>query len=267
MKSHVRVLIIGGGAVGCSALYHLTRLGWRDVALVERDELTSGSTWHAAGNCPTFSTSWNILKLQRYGNALYQKLAAEVDYPINYHVTGSIRLAHSDARMEEYAHVVEMARAQGIDFELIGPNEIKSRYPLIELDDIKGGLWDPYDGDIDPSQLTQAFAKGARDQGAEIYRFNPVTAIAARPDGVLECHHQERRHHCRDRRQCRGLSRRRGGADDGAGSADRRHAAPVHGDGAGSRACIAQPAPAAAARSRYQLLPAPGARRADPRPL
>ncbi|MBV8650451.1 MAG: FAD-binding oxidoreductase, partial [Alphaproteobacteria bacterium] len=118
MKSHVRVLIIGGGAVGCSALYHLTRLGWHEVALVERDELTSGSTWHAAGNCPTFSTSWNILKLQRYGNALYQKLAAEVDYPINYHVTGSIRLAHSAARMEEYEHVVAMARTQGIAFEL-----------------------------------------------------------------------------------------------------------------------------------------------------
>jgi dimethylglycine dehydrogenase len=183
VKSHVRVLIIGGGAVGCSALYHLTRLGWRDVALVERDELTSGSTWHAAGNCPTFSTSWNILKLQRYGNALYQKLAAEVDYAINYHVTGSIRLAHSAARMEEYEHVAAMARTQGVEFELIGPNEIKSRYPLIELDDIRGGLWDPYDGDIDPSQLTQAFAKGARDLGAEIYRFNPVTAIAQRSDG------------------------------------------------------------------------------------
>jgi len=183
VKSHVRVLIIGGGAVGCSALYHLVRKGWTDIALAERDELTSGSTWHAAGNCPTFSTSWNVLKLQRYGNALYQRLGAEIDYPIDYHVTGSIRLAHTTARMEEFAHVTAMARAQGIEFELIGPNEIKARHPLIELDDIKGGLWDPYDGDIDPSQLTQAFARGARDGGAEIYRFNPVTAIDARPDG------------------------------------------------------------------------------------
>ncbi len=183
MKSHVRVLIIGGGAVGCSALYHLARRGWTDIALVERDELTSGSTWHAAGNCPTFSTSWNILKLQRYGNALYQRLAAETDYPIDYHVTGSIRLAHSRARMAEFAHVAGMARAQGIELALIGPNEIKSRHPLIALDDIVGGLWDPYDGDIDPSQLTQAFAHGARAAGAEIHRFNPVTAIAARGDG------------------------------------------------------------------------------------
>ncbi len=177
------MLIIGGGAVGCSALYHLTRRGWTDIALVERDELTSGSTWHAAGNCPTFSTSWNILKLQRYGNALYQRLAAETDYPIDYHVTGSIRLAHSRARMAEFAHVVAMACAQGIELALIGPAEIKSRHPLIALDDIVGGLWDPYDGDIDPSQLTQAFAHGARAAGAEIHRFNPVTAIAARADG------------------------------------------------------------------------------------
>ncbi len=183
MKSHVRVLIIGGGAVGCSALFHLTRLGWRDVALVERDELTSGSTWHAAGNCPTFSTSWNILKLQRYSNALYARLAAEVDYPIDYHVTGSIRLAHSPPRMAEFSHVAAMAQAQGIELELIGPDEIKARYPLITLDDIRGGLWDPYDGDIDPSQLTQALAKGARDGGAEIRRFNLVTAIAQRPGG------------------------------------------------------------------------------------
>jgi dimethylglycine dehydrogenase len=183
VKSHVRVLIIGGGAVGCSALYHLARKGWTDIALTERDELTSGSTWHAAGNCPTFSTSWNILKLQRYGNALYSRLAAETGYPIDYHVTGSIRLAHGKARMEELAHVAAMAQAQGIAFEIIGPREIKARHPLVELDDIAGGLWDPYDGDIDPSQLTQAFAQGARQAGAEIYRFNPVTAIAARPEG------------------------------------------------------------------------------------
>jgi dimethylglycine dehydrogenase len=117
VKSHVRVLIIGGGAVGCSALYHLVRKGWTDIALTERDELTSGSTWHAAGNCPTFSTSWNVLKLQRYGNALYQRLGAEIDYPIDYHVTGSIRLAHTTARMEEFAHVTAMARAQGIAFD------------------------------------------------------------------------------------------------------------------------------------------------------
>lgn len=177
MKTQARVVVIGGGIAGCSTLYHLTRMGWRDVVLVERDELTSGSTWHAAGNCPTFSTSWNILKWQRYSNGLYSRLAAEVDYPINYSVTGSIRLAQSRARMEEFHHVAGMARAQGIDFEILAANEMKSRYPFLELHDLEGGLWDPHDGDIDPSQATQAFAKGARAGGAEIYRFNPVEAI------------------------------------------------------------------------------------------
>jgi dimethylglycine dehydrogenase len=177
MAEHVRIVIIGGGAVGVSALYHLARLGETDCLLLEGNELTSGSTWHAAGNCPNFSTSWNVMKLQRYGTQLYSKLAAEVDYPINYSVTGSIRLAHGQDRMDEYAHVAGMARAQGIEFEVLSPAEIKRRHPFIELDDIAGGLWDPYDGDIDPSQLTQALAKGARDLGCRIQRFAKVTAI------------------------------------------------------------------------------------------
>jgi dimethylglycine dehydrogenase len=186
MSEHARVVIIGGGAVGTSVLYHLALLGWTDCLLIDRDELASGSTWHAAGNVPNYSTSWNVIKFQRYTSKLYARLGQEVDYPINYHVTGSIRLANNKARMEEYGHVRSMARAQGIDFELIGPNEIKDRYPLIELDNVMGGLWDPFDGDIDPSQLTQAFAKGAKDKGARVQRFNPVTAIRQKPNGEWE---------------------------------------------------------------------------------
>ena len=188
MKSHARVVVIGGGIVGCSTLYHLTKMGWRDVVLVERDELTSGSTWHAAGNCPTFSTSWNIIKFQRYSNDLYSRLAAEVDYPINYAVTGSIRLAQSRARMEEFQYVAAMARAQGIDFEVCRPEELQERYPYLEIHGLEGGLWDPHDGDIDPSQATQAFAKGARDGGAEIARFTPVEAIERSPGGAWRVH-------------------------------------------------------------------------------
>jgi dimethylglycine dehydrogenase len=188
MKTHARVVVIGGGVVGCSTLYHLVKLGWDDVVLVDRDELTSGSTWHAAGNCPTFSTSWNILKWQRYSNRFYGRLAAEVDYPINYSVTGSIRLAQSRERMEEFHHVAAMARAQGVDFEVLAANEMKARYPFLELHDLEGGLWDPHDGDIDPSQATQAFAKGARDGGAEIYRFNPVEAIERSAGGEWLVH-------------------------------------------------------------------------------
>jgi dimethylglycine dehydrogenase len=177
MQSHARVVIIGGGAVGASALYHLAKRGWSDCLLIEMNELTSGSTWHAAGNCPNFSTSWNVIKFQRHSTKLYATLGEEVGYPINYHRTGSIRLAHSRDRMDEYNHVVAMARAQGIAFELMSPADIRDKYPPIETHDLVGGLWDPFDGDIDPSQLTQAFAKGARDAGARIERFTRATAI------------------------------------------------------------------------------------------
>jgi dimethylglycine dehydrogenase len=183
MKAQTRVVVIGGGAVGCSALYHLARLGWTDAVLLERDELTAGSTWHAAGNCPNFSTSWNVLKLQRHSTALYERLAREVGYDINYHLTGSIRLAHTADRVDEFRHVVSQARAQQIDFELLSPAEIKSRYPFIELEGLRAGLWDPKDGDIDPAQLTQALAKGARDLGATVYRHTRVTGLQQLPSG------------------------------------------------------------------------------------
>jgi dimethylglycine dehydrogenase len=183
MKTHARVVVIGGGAVGCSTLYHLAKLGWTDLVLLERDELTSGSTWHAAGNCPNFSTSWNLLKLHRYSTELYARLANEVGYEINRHPTGSIRLAHTAARVDEFRHVNAQARAQGLDFELLSPAEIRARHPFLELDDIRLGLWDPYDGDIDPAQMTQALAKGARDLGAEVNRQTRVTAINVQPNG------------------------------------------------------------------------------------
>ncbi|MFO1035580.1 MAG: FAD-dependent oxidoreductase [Geminicoccaceae bacterium] len=185
MTEQARVVVIGGGAVGCSALYHLARLGWTDCLLIERDELTSGSTWHAAGNCPTFSGSWGIMKLQKYSTELYGRLGAEVDYPINYHVTGSIRLAHTAERMDEFEHVVSMARANGLGFQMLGPDEARGRYPFMETHDLRGALWDPHDGDIDPSQLTQALAKGARDMGCRVRRFERVTGIEQASDGWI----------------------------------------------------------------------------------
>ena len=177
MKSHAEVVVIGGGAVGCSALYHLTQLGVTDTVLLERDELTAGSTWHAAGNCPNFSTSWNLIKLQRHSTRLYRELAGRVGYDINYHVTGSIRLAHTPERVDEFRHVASQARAQGIEFELLTPAQVRERHPFVVTDGIRAGLYDPHDGDIDPAQLTQALAKGARDAGAEIHRQARVTAI------------------------------------------------------------------------------------------
>ncbi|WP_413718549.1 GcvT family protein [Silicimonas sp. MF1-12-2] len=173
-----RVVIIGGGAVGASSLYHLAKAGWTDCVLLEKNELTAGSTWHAAGNVPTFSTSWSIMNMQRYSTELYRGLGAAVDYPMNYHVTGSIRLAHSKERMQEFERAAGMGRYQGMPIEILDPAETKNRYPFLETHDLRGSLYDPNDGDIDPAQLTQALAKGARDLGAKILRFTPATGIS-----------------------------------------------------------------------------------------
>ena len=178
LSGTARVVIIGGGAVGTSALYHLAKAGWTDCVLLERNELTAGSTWHAAGNVPTFSSSWSIMNMQRYSTELYRSLGSEVDYPINYHVTGSVRLAHSAKRMREFERAAGMGRHQGMDIGILQVDEIRDAYPFIELHDLKGALYDPYDGDIDPAQLTQALAKGARDLGAAIHRFCPATGVS-----------------------------------------------------------------------------------------
>ena len=175
IPSTARVVIIGGGAVGTSSLYHLALAGWTDCVLLEKNELTAGSTWHAAGNVPNFSASWSIMNMQRYGAELYRGLAEKVDYPMNYHVTGSIRLAHSKERMQEFQRVAGMGRYQGLEIDMCSPQDLKDRYEFLELHDLEGGLYDPYDGDIDPAQLTQALAKGARDLGAQIVRFCGVT--------------------------------------------------------------------------------------------
>jgi dimethylglycine dehydrogenase len=183
LPGHARVVVIGGGAAGCSALYHLAKAGCAEAVLLERDELTSGSTWHAAGNCPNFSGSWSLIRLQRYSTGLYARLGGEVGYPIAYHVTGAVRLAHDRERLDELRHVTSMARHQGIEFEMLTPRDVLRRYPFIELHDLSGAQWDPLDGDIDPAQLTQALAKGARDMGAAIVRFCPVTGIERRRSG------------------------------------------------------------------------------------
>ena len=172
-----RVVIIGGGVVGVSSLYHLAKGGWTDCVLLEKNELTAGSTWHAAGNCPNFSGSWAVMNIQRYGLEMYRTLADDVDYPMNYHVTGSIRLAHSKERMQEFERVAGMGRYQGIDMEVMSLADIQEKHPFTETHDLAGALWDPLDGDIDPAQLTQAMAKGARDLGAKIMRMCPATGV------------------------------------------------------------------------------------------
>lgn len=182
MAERFRVVVIGGGIAGCSALYHLGLEGWTDTLLLERDQLSSGSTWHAAGNVPTYSGSWSVMKVQKYSAELYRKLAAEAEDPISYHVTGSVRLAHTDDRMAEFHHVRSMARANGMDYEMLSPADLVERYPLVETHDLKGALWDPFDGDIDPSQITAELARKARAMGATVRRNEKVIALTQRAD-------------------------------------------------------------------------------------
>ncbi|WP_018688258.1 GcvT family protein [Ahrensia kielensis] len=176
--STARVVIIGGGVIGVSTLYHLGKAGWKDCVLLEKNELTAGSTWHAAGNCPNFAPNWAVMNMQRYGLAMYRTLADDVDYPMNYHVTGALRLAHSKERMMEFEKVAAQARHQGLEMDICTPQELQAHNPFMEIHDLAGGLWDPLDGDIDPAQLTQALAKGARQMGGNIQRFCPATGVS-----------------------------------------------------------------------------------------
>ncbi|MEM9343315.1 MAG: FAD-dependent oxidoreductase [Pseudomonadota bacterium] len=183
MKSSARVVVIGGGIAGCSTLYHLTQEGWSDVMLLERDELTSGTTWHSAAQVTNFGMNQTMVGLKSHSIALYQELAADPDYPINYHHgDGGIRLANTEAQMEGYRHFASMARGMDVEFEVIDAEECARRHPLISTDELLGGLWDPADGDIDPAQLCQALARRARKAGAEVHRHTPVTGLRQLPD-------------------------------------------------------------------------------------
>ena len=127
---------------------------------------------------PNFSSSWAVMNMQRYSLEMYRTLADDVDYPMNYHVTGALRLAHTKERMQEFERVAGMGRYQGLQMDICSPADLQQHFPFMELHDLAGGLWDPLDGDIDPAQLTQAMAKGARDLGQKILRFTPATGIS-----------------------------------------------------------------------------------------
>ncbi|SLN18359.1 4-methylaminobutanoate oxidase (formaldehyde-forming) [Roseovarius gaetbuli] len=178
MKTRTKVVVIGGGIAGCSTLYHLTREGWSDVMLLERDELTSGTTWHSAAQVTNFGMTQTMVGLKSHSIRLYKELADDPEYPINYHHgDGGIRLANTPEQMDGYRHFTSMARGMGVDFEVIDAEECARRHPLISTDNLIGGLWDPLDGDIDPAQLCQALARRARKAGAEIHRHTPVTGL------------------------------------------------------------------------------------------
>ena len=183
MKSHTRVVIIGGGIAGCSTLYHLTQEGWTDVVLVERNELTSGTTWHSAAQVTNFGTNQTMVGLKTHSINLYKELAEDPDHPVNYrHGDGGIRLGNTEAQMQGYRHFASMARGMDVHFEVIDAEECARRHPLISRENLLGGLWDPLDGDVDPAQLCQALARRARKAGAEVYRHTPVVGLTQHSD-------------------------------------------------------------------------------------
>ncbi len=194
MKSHVRVLVIGGGVVGVSTLYHLAKKGWTDVALIERTELTAGSTWHAAGLLPLFNMSYTVGQLHKYSVDLYKRLPAETGQDVSFHVTGNLRLATCKERMDEYQKYCGTANTIGVPFEVISPARVKELWPLLELGGsadtpaIVGALYHPDDGHIAPADLTMALRKGARNAGAEVYEQTEALAIERGPSAEWRVH-------------------------------------------------------------------------------
>ena len=183
MKSHARVVVIGGGVVGCSVLYHLTKLGWNDVMLVERSELTSGSTWHAAGGFHTLNADTNMAALQGYTIRLYRELEELTGMSCGLHHVGGVTLADTPERMDFLKAERAKHRYMGLETEIVGPEEIKKLSPITNVEGVIGALYDPLDGHLDPSGTTHAYAKAARMAGAEISLRNPVLETTPRADG------------------------------------------------------------------------------------
>jgi dimethylglycine dehydrogenase len=183
MKNQARVVVIGGGVVGVSTLYHLAKKGWTDVTLLERTELTAGSTWHAAGLLPLFNMSYTVGQLHKYSVDLYKRLPAETGQEVGFHVTGNLRLATCRDRMDEYLKYCGTANTIGVPFRVISPDEVKALWPLVNLGDgvgtpkIVGALYHPDDGHIAPVDLTMALRKGARAAGAEICEQTEVLGV------------------------------------------------------------------------------------------
>lgn len=183
MKTQARVVVIGGGAVGVSTLYHLAKKGWSDVVLIERRELTSGSTWHAAGLLPLFNLSYSVGQLHKYSVNLYKSLEAETGLNVGLSTVSNIRLARTQDRMDEYRYYAGIARTIGVDVDFLTPEQVKEIWPLMETHGILGAIQHKEDGYVQPADLTQALARGARNLGAEIYRYTTVTGITQKPNG------------------------------------------------------------------------------------
>ena len=184
MKSHVKAVVIGGGVVGCSVLYHLAKAGWTDIMLIERSELTSGSSWHAAGGFHTLNGDPNVARLQAYTVQLYKELEEISGQSCSLHLTGGVMMADTPERMDFLRLAHAKGRYLGMDTELITPSEAKAMFPLMDEKNFVGAMWDPVEGHLDPSGTTHAYAKSARKLGAEIVLRNRVVELTQEPDGT-----------------------------------------------------------------------------------
>jgi len=198
MKAKAKVVVVGGGVVGVSALYHLAKKGWSDTVLIERKELTSGSTWHAAGLLPLFNMSYSVGQLHKYAVNFYKTLEEETGQNVGFSVVSNIRLATTQDRMDEYYQYAAVAKTIGVKVNFLTPDQVKEIWPLCNTEGLVGAIQHPEDGYIQPADLTQALAKGARDNGAEIYRNTNVTGInqlenekwvVETDKGNIECEH------------------------------------------------------------------------------
>ena len=172
-----QVVIVGGGIIGCSVAYHLTKLGWKDVLLLERKQLTSGTTWHAAGLIAQLRATANMTKLAKYSQELYGSLEIETGVSTGFRRCGSITVALNEERKEEIYRQASMARAFGVEVEEISPTEVKEKYPYLNTNDVVAGVWLPLDGQGDPANIALALAKGARQNGGTIIQNTKVTGF------------------------------------------------------------------------------------------
>ena len=186
MKFFSRIIVIGGGIVGVSTLYHLARAGEKEILLLERLSLTSGATWHAAGNVHTQSAYANLSALQAYSLRLYDGLEAEIGQKVGSHIVGGFFLAQTKKRMEEFKYLAGKFRSIGLEYDLVSPSEIKSKFPLLNVTDLEGGAWDPEEGYVDPYSVTMGLATAAKKNGAKIIENTQIDAISRLPSGHWE---------------------------------------------------------------------------------
>ena len=184
--SQAQVVIIGGGVGGCSIAYHLTKMGWKDVIILERHELTAGSTWHSAGLVGQLRSDANLTRMMYYSTDLYRKLKEETGVDTGWREVGGLRLASSPERMEDIKRSVGMARSFGMPMELINPQEAYDLFPMISLDGVVGAAFTPNDGVIDPTGLTNALAAGAKNRGARVFEDTDVEQIVVKNGRVTE---------------------------------------------------------------------------------